>query len=152
LAKIGRTTFCLASVYAATFFGAMVLPRALLLAVVLGLAGCASVPSTVSDRLFFGRAIPTGGEVTEAQWNTFVAEVITPRFPDGFTVWRGSGHWKGDDGAAVSEQTCVLEVVHGVDPTTDTKLDEIARAYRERFNQDAVMRIRTPAEQTFSRR
>jgi hypothetical protein len=130
----------------------MVLPRTLLFAVLLGFAGCASVPSTVSDRLFFGRAIPAGGEVTEAQWSAFVAEVITPRFPEGFTVWRGSGHWKGDDGAAVSEQTCVLEVVHGSDPAIDAKLDEIARAYRQRFNQDAVMRIRTPAEQSFSRR
>ncbi len=120
--------------------------------VLLALAGCATTPATVSDRLFFGRAIPGGGEVTEAQWSAFVAEVVVPRFPEGFTVWRGSGHWKGDDGAGVSEQTCVLEVTHRVSPAVDAKLDEIARAYRQRFNQDAVMQVRSPAEQTFWRR
>ena len=133
-------------------FGAVDLPRRLLFVVLLALAGCATAPSTVSDRVFFGRAIPGGGEVTEAQWNAFVAEVIVPRFPQGFTIWRGSGHWKGDDGAAVSEQTCVLEVMHGPDPAVDAKLEEIARAYRQRFNQDAVILVRTPAEQTIWRR
>jgi len=126
--------------------------RIVLLIALLGAAGCATAPSMVDDRLFFGRAIPGGGEVTEAQWSAFVAEVIVPRFPDGFTVWRGSGHWKGDDGAAVSEQTCVLELVHRSDPAVDTKLEEIARTYRQRFNQDAVMRIRTPGDMIFWRR
>jgi hypothetical protein len=67
-------------------------------------------------------------------------------------VWRGSGHWKGDDGAAISEETCVLEIVHAVGARVDAKIDEIARAYRQRFNQDAVMRIRTPVGQTFLKR
>jgi hypothetical protein len=118
----------------------------------LGMAGCATAGTAVDDRLFFGRAIPGGGDVTEAQWNTFLAEVVTPRFPDGYTVWRGAGSWKGDDGKVVSEQSSVLEIVHGPDPKIDTKLDEIARAYRQQFNQDAVMRIRTPADMTFWRR
>jgi hypothetical protein len=128
------------------------LRRALLLVVLLALAGCAAAPSMVSDRLFFGRAIPGGGEVTEAQWNSFVAEVIVPRFPEGFSLWRGSGHWRGDDGAAVSEQTCVLEVYHRPDPAVDAKLDEIARTYRQRFNQDAVILVRTPIEEKYWRR
>lgn len=131
------------------------MPRLLptfLIVVVLALAGCATPSTTVSDRLFFGRTIPGGGEITEAQWNTFVAEVIVPRFPDGFTVWRGSGHWKGDDGAHVSEDASVFEVVHHVDAATDAKVAEIAQAYRQRFNQEAVLQIRTPAEQTLWRR
>lgn len=132
--------------------GAVAWPRTLWLVVLLALAGCVTTPSTVCDRLFFGRGIPGGGDVTEAQWSAFVAETIVPRFPQGFTVWRGSGHWKGDDGAAVSEQTCVLEVVHGPDPAVDAKLAAIAQAYRQRFNQDAVILVRTPAEETFFRR
>ena len=128
------------------------LPHLLMLVALLGLAGCATAPSAVSDRLFFGRVIPGGGEVTEAQWNTFVTEVIVPRFPEGFTVWRGSGHWKGDNAVPVPEQACVLEVVHPQDPAADAKLEEIARAYRQRFNQDAVMGVRTPVGLTFWRR
>jgi hypothetical protein len=128
------------------------LPRIFLFVALLSFAGCATAPSKIDDRLFFGRTIPGGGEVTDAQWSAFVAEIIVPRFPEGFTVWRGSGHWRGDDGAPVSEQTCVLEVVHSKDPAVDAKLEEVARTYRQRFSQDAIMRIRTPGELTFWRR
>src|SRR5262249_11578696 len=47
----------------------------------------------VTDRIFFGRAIPGGGSVSEEEWATFLAEVVTPRFPDGLTVWRAEGQW-----------------------------------------------------------
>lgn len=90
--------------------------------------------------------------MTEVQWRAFVTEVIVPRFPEGFSVWLGSGHWKGDDGTPVSEQTCVLEIVHRRDPRVDAKLEEIAHAYRQRFNQDAVMGVRTPVYLTFWKR
>jgi hypothetical protein len=123
-----------------------------LLCVLLMLAGCATAPSVVSDRLFFGRGIPGGGEVSEAQWKAFVAEVITPRFPEGYSLWRGAGYWRGDDGKPASEESCVFEVTHQRDAATDAKLAEIAKAYRERFNQDAVLLVRTPAEMTFWRR
>jgi hypothetical protein len=106
----------------------------------------------VSDRLFFGRAIPGGGEVTEAQWDSFVAEVIVPRFPEGFAIWRGSGHWKGDDGVEANEPICVLETWHRPDAAINAKLDEIARTYRQKFNQDAVILDRTPVEETIWRR
>jgi hypothetical protein len=132
------------------------LRRTLLLAIVLFAAGCASVsstvPASVSDRLFFGRAIPGGGLVSDAQWNAFVADTIVPRFPEGFSLWQGAGHWKGDDGVSVTEHTSVLEIVHPPDPAVDARLDEIARIYRQRFNQDAVMSIRMPVEQKFWRR
>jgi hypothetical protein len=130
----------------------MSLLRTSLLVVVLALAGCATAPSMVSDRMFFGRAIPGGGEVTEAQWNAFVAEMILPRFPEGFAIWRGSGHWRGDDGVEVEEPMCVLETWHVPGPAVDAKLDQIARAYRQRFNQDAVILARTKVEETFWRR
>jgi hypothetical protein len=143
--------------------------RMLFAALALGLAGCVSVETrtpaahdreasapartAICDRLYFGRAIPGGGEVSEAQWHAFVATEIAPRFPNGFTTYRTAGHWRGDGGAAVSEQTMIVEIVHDAyDTAADRALDEIARAYRARFSQDAVMRVRTPAEQTFLRR
>ena len=126
--------------------------RPLVFVVMLAVACCATAPTAFSDRLFFGRSIPGGGDVTEAQWNAFVQEVIVPRFPEGFTLWRGSGHWRGDDGAAVSEPASVLEVVHPATPSADAKLREIAQIYRQRFNQEAVLFVRSPIEQTLWRR
>lgn len=126
--------------------------RLLLLGALLALAGCATAPQVVSDRLYFGRGIPGGGDVTEAQWAAFVDEVITPRFPNGYSLWRSEGYWKGDDGKSVKEQSSVFEVTHERDAATDAKIAEIAQAYRERFNQDAVLLVRTPAEMKFWRR
>src|SRR5262249_4797549 len=37
----------------------------------------------VADRLYFGRAIPGGGSVSDAAWTKFLEEVVTPRFPEG---------------------------------------------------------------------
>lgn len=125
--------------------------RAVLLVALLAFAGCATAPSIVNDRLYFGRSIPGGGEVTDAQWAAFESEFIIPRFPDGFTVSRAVGHWRGDDGAIVSEQTSILEVAHASNPATDQKLEEIAEAYRQRFHQEAVLRLRTPGELTLWR-
>ena len=123
------------------------------LLLVVGLvAGCATAPRAINDRLYFGRSIPGGGEISDAQWDKFVAEVVVPRFPEGFTVFHTDGHWRGDDGASVSEQSCVLEVTHAPDPAADAKVAEIGKAYRERFHQEAVLLIRTPAEMTFWRR
>jgi hypothetical protein len=136
--------------------------RALLLALalLLGAAGCATLPrptspreevaaATVCDRLYFGRAIPGGGEVTDADWAAFVAEVIVPRFPAGFTVYRAAGHWRGADGRPVDEATLVLEVVHGREARDELAVREIAELYRQRFQQEAVMRVRVPAARRF---
>jgi hypothetical protein len=46
----------------------------------------------------------------------------------------------------------VLEIVHAPGVAPDRALDDIVRAYCIRFRQDAVMRVRTAAEQSFLRR
>jgi len=104
---------------------------------------------TVSERLFFGRSIPGGDSVTEAQWEAFVREVVTPRFPAGFTVWRADGQWRGDDGQVGRERTMVVEVVHAASLAADSALGAIARAYVDRHRQEAVMRVTAPAARHF---
>jgi hypothetical protein len=94
----------------------------------------------VSDRLFCGRSIPGGGEVTDAEIETFLEEVVTPRFPDGFTSWTATGNWRGQE-----EKTLVLEFIHPYGRRFDEHVREIAEEYRKRFRQEAVMRVTGPA-------
>lgn len=104
----------------------------------------AAFGDTVGDRLYFGRNIPGGGAVTDSAWATFVAEVVTPRFPKGFTVYRGDGQWRGDDGSTEREPSFVLEVVHPAGPAAEADLREIAGEYKRRFRQEAVLRVTIP--------
>ena len=122
--------------------------RALVLTVVL-LTACAHLApplenAVVSDRLFCGLSIPGGGEVTQEQLDAFLAEVVTPRFPDGFTIWRAKGQWRGGD-----EDSFVIEIIHPFDASIEASVREIAEEYRRRFKQEAVMRVTVPARLEF---
>ena len=95
----------------------------------------------ISDRLFFGRDIPGGGTVSDANWAGFLEEVVSPRFPQGLTVWRADGQWLDEDGRTVSEAVFVVEVLHPPGAEHDRALAEIADEYRRRFRQEAVLRV-----------
>ena len=99
---------------------------------------------TISDRLFCGRSIPGGGEVSDVEVEAFVKEVVTPRFPDGFTVWRARGVWEGG-----AEETLILEIVHPVSEENERRIREIATIYRSRYRQEAVLRVTMPATMEF---
>jgi Protein of unknown function (DUF3574) len=114
-----------------------------LLCVLLLAAACHSAAPSVDDRLFFGRNIPAGGTVSEGQWDTFVREVVMPRFPKGLTIYAAKGEWNGG-----REDVYVVEILHsrGED---ETALGEIAAEYKRRFGQEAVLRVTAPSKLRF---
>lgn len=126
---------------------------------VLAAAGCAGhgpsfepTPGTqtlVRSELYFGRLRPDGTVVSDAEWRTFVAEEITPRFPDGFTVFDALGQYRGRDGQIVSEPTKVLLIVHGPDARLRGSVQELRDLYRRLFQQESVLLIESPARAGF---
>ena len=122
-------------------------------AVALGLAGCAGVPgrqcsgglhAAVSDSLYLGTAMPAG-VVTPDAWAAFQRDVVAARFPQGFTIVPASGHWRSTAGEPVHEASHVLTVIHPDDRAGDAAMADIAAAYKARFQQDSVLRVRSPA-------
>lgn len=95
----------------------------------------------VSDRLFFGRDIPGDGTVSDAEWEMFVEEIVTPRFPQGLTIWRAEGQWQDEAGRTVQEPVLIVEVLHPPGAAHDRAVAEIAEEYRRRFRQEAVLRV-----------
>ena len=83
--------------------------------VVLGMAPATSAaecraplePWTEID-LYFGRNISSGGIVSEKQFRQFLAEVVTPRFPDGLSVLDVAGQFRGSNGVIVREPSKLL--------------------------------------------
>ena len=99
----------------------------------------------VSDRLYFGRSIPGGGEVSDSAWAAFLRDEVTPRFPNGLTVWRADGQWTDSTGQLVREKVMVVEILHPDESTADSLFGVIAGIYRIRFRQEAVLRAVEPA-------
>ena len=77
--------------------------RAVLVSLAMLLAGCATQPALVCPagteaatvaEAYFGRSLRTGGEIGEDAWSAFLAEIVTPAFPDGLTALDGAGQWR----------------------------------------------------------
>lgn len=116
-------------------------------------SACATTPAprcaageraAVDERLYFGTQRP-GGVVTDTEWAGFVDEVVAAGFPDGFTTWPARGQWRGMDGQPVREASHVLAVMHPDDSTSEAAIAKIISAYKTRFEQEAVLRVRAPA-------
>ena len=90
--------------------------------------------------LYFGRDKPSGGEVSEAEWAAFLAESVTPRFPDGLSVLPVEGQTRVPSGPIVRERTKLLVVVVFDAPAHAAKVAEIVDAYNRRFGQHGVFR------------
>lgn len=97
-----------------------------------------------SEYLYFGTARPEG-QVSADDWRTFLDDVVTPRFPQGLSVWQASGQWKSAAGPIVREPSYVLNIVHESSETMDAAIVGIMRAYKSRFRQEAVLRVRSTA-------
>ena len=96
-------------------------------------------------RLFFGRN--KGGEevVTDEAWRAFLAEEITPRFPDGLSVLDVAGQWRDPSGTMVRERSKLLLILAPSGASGMQRTDEIAQAYKRTFGQEFVLRAVTTA-------
>src|SRR5215216_1820247 len=101
-------------------------------------ANAGSCSEGLVSRLYLGQATPDG-TVTDAQWRSFVAESVTPRFPTGFTELQADGHWRGDNGVVIEEHTRIVEFAHAGMPETREQVRAIASEYRRRFAQESVL-------------
>jgi len=98
----------------------------------------ASCTPGATSRLYLGQGT-TSGVVAEAEWRRFVAEAVAARFPEGFTVLRGDGHWRDGRGTTIEEATHIVEIAHADSAAMHGRIRAIAADYRMRFGQEAVL-------------
>ncbi|WP_395316235.1 DUF3574 domain-containing protein [Variovorax sp. UC74_104] len=123
----------------------------------LALAGCGTLPPPASggaracgsgfesferDTLYFGRAIPSGGQVSDAEWTAFLDSTVTPAFPQGLTVIDAGGQWRSVSGEVVRERSKLVVLLHPRSEKDDAAITTIVGAYRQRFAQEAVLQER----------
>jgi len=120
--------------------------------VVLVLAACApqapscAPPSVAAAgfEVYFGRDKP-GGEVSEAEWQGFVDEILSPRFPDGLTVLDAKGLWRDPRSGKILGERTKLVLITAPDPAAARQVLATAVAeYQRRFDQHTVLRVERP--------
>lgn len=117
---------------------------ALLLLLTLSCAGLAVYEQQQMDTLYFGTQKPDGSApVTDAEWQQFLADEITARFPSGLTTWEASGQWRDEHNVIERERTHVVQVVHPRSGDVEGRIVAIVAAYKKRFAQEAVFRVRS---------
>ena len=102
-----------------------------------------SADKYLRTELYFGRSLSDGSVVTDAEWAKFLNDVVTPRFPDGFTVLDGVGQYRNKSGQIVKEQSKVIIFLYSrkTRKANSTKVDEIRAAYVKLFDQESVLRL-----------
>lgn len=111
----------------------------------------------VRSELYFG----IGGEdvasaraqtdtISEEQWRAFLDREVTPRFPDGLTVFDAYGQWlfRGDP-APKRLRTRVLVVLHEDTPQRRADIEAIRLAWKQATGHQSVLWSRQPVEVSF---
>lgn len=104
----------------------------------------ATEPAVIHDRLYCGLKTRAGVLIAPAELEAFLDDVVEAQFPQGFTVFRAQGRWRGGQ-----EEVMVIEIVHPMDARLDAAVASIAEEYRRRFDQEAVLRLSVPARMDF---
>ena len=115
------------------------------------LVGCGTTASSrwARSEVFFGLSRPHGPMITNGEWQTFVNEVVTPKFPSGLTIVDSAGQWRNANGRIEQEPSKMLVLLHPQSPVIDAQIDEIRALYCQRFNQEAVMKVTSAAHVAF---
>ena len=95
----------------------------------------------VEYQLFMGRSGPDGDIVDNAEWDAFLADAVTPRFPDGLTVLDGNGQWRGAEGQILREESKILIILTPIDDEQSRDLiEQVVNEYKTRFEQESVLK------------
>ena len=86
--------------------------------------------------LYFGRA-----SVSDAQWTAFLAEEVTPRFPDGLSVLDVAGQWRAPGGPIIRENSKLMAIIVFDAPAHAPKVQAMVDAYKVKFKQQSVLRV-----------
>ena len=117
----------------------------LLVTVACAQSGAPSCPEGTEEfteyQLFMGRSGPEGEIVDDEAWDTFLADTVTPRFPDGLTVLDGRGQWRGANGLIKKERSKLLVILAQPGDDKTRLINEISDEYKRRFSQESVLQV-----------
>ncbi|KQN99329.1 MULTISPECIES: DUF3574 domain-containing protein [Stenotrophomonas] len=111
----------------------------------------------VRSELYFGVGEEKGDSsreqtdtISEAQWRAFLDREVTPRFPDGLTVFDAYGQWLFRDAAQPERlRTKVLVVLHEDTPQRRNDIEAIRLAWKQATHHQSVLWSRQAVDVSF---
>ena len=99
---------------------------------------CPSSAPQIRTTLYFGLSRPTGS-ISELEWQIFLRDEVTPRFPEGLTAWEAEGQWRSAAGTIDHERSKVLLLVHADTAEARRGVQDVIATYRRLFDQQSVL-------------
>jgi hypothetical protein len=104
------------------------------------------------SELYFGigQADDPEGGLREIQWQAFVDKEVTPRFPDGLTVFDAYGQWRPRGSVVPSRlRSKVLVILYEDTEANRAAIDAIRVAYKSGRHEQSVLLVTEPVEVSF---
>jgi len=96
------------------------------------------IPESIQVDLFFGRSIPGGGEVSQAQFQNFIDDVVSPRFSD-LTVFDANGQFLDSTNTLIEEESKQVSLIFPDTEQNEANLNAVVESYIEQFQQESVL-------------
>ena len=146
-------------------------PRRVLLACLFALTSCATAPAPpsaaslagdpahpgaaagwVRTELYFGISLADDPNParTEEKWRAFLDSEVTPRFPDGLSVFDIYGQWRSKGQAQpVRQRSKVIVVLYPDTPQHRADIDAVRAAWKRDTGDQSVLKVTQAAEVSF---
>ncbi|WNZ26419.1 DUF3574 domain-containing protein [Leptolyngbya sp. NK1-12] len=98
-------------------------------------------PELIQVDLFFGQNIGTTGQVSNRQFNQFLRDEITPRFPDGLTVYDAKGQFLDSINRLIREPSKVVSLILEDTQANENSINQIIGTYKQKFQQESVLAV-----------
>ena len=86
----------------------------------------------------------------EKHWRDFLDREVTPRFPDGLSVYDVYGQWRSQGHSEIERlHSKELLILHADTPQHSTDIEAIRAAWKRETGDQSVLRVTQPAEVSF---
>ena len=73
------------------------------------------------------------GAIDVKAWESFLADEVTPRFPDGLSWYDVNGQWRGPSGQPEKLPSRIVILIHADNPANREALATVGRLFQQRY-------------------
>jgi Protein of unknown function (DUF3574) len=96
----------------------------------------------IETNLYFGQSKPSGGQVTETEWNHFRESYISKIFKEGSSVINVTGNWYDSQyHKLITEPTYKVIYFYKRSKQISIQIDSLRYWYKTLFQQQSVLRV-----------